>query len=608
MISHEDRRGILGPFPDARVSTAANTGREGRRRVLIWSALAGATTVVLAGVLSVALIIVPFASSVRSVAQDAQVVETAARAADLQGTASGMRRLADSSQELTERSGSLPWSALANVPVVGPNLEALHRTASAMAYVSEAAAPLLERVTAASSSAERIRAVVSSSDDLASLASVLQASAQDLKGIDPGSLNFGLGETVSSLQERLPSLADQARAAAEATRHLSGMVGVGSKRTWLVMLQNPAEARGTGGLFSAFARVQVEDGSWSILEASSRKDALDEIDIPYQKVLQQRPSTLWGDNLQHWASFNLSVDFPLNAQLAAAGMAARGTPVDGVIAIDPAVLAALLAGTGPVEHQGVTINAATAEQFFLKDIYAQFSDFPDVPAKDRLTMGLLFATVSAVQDRPLDLASMAAALAPVIESGHVKVWSANPAEEQWLTTTSVGGEVPGGPGPIVAVSLNNAAGGKIDAYLKTTIDYAIDSCRPASSGYQNASVTITLTNEAPDGLPDYVDFRLDDPSGPAGSTSMIVTVLGPVGSSGITVDLDGAPTPFAIRTERGKPAWSAYLAIGQGDSPVMTFRFRQPTTSDHEPELITQSMANAPAVRAHAECVTPKQW
>ena len=61
---------------------------------------------------------------------------------------------------------------------------------------------------------------------------------------------------------------------------------------------------------------------------------------------------MWGRDLGEWASFNLSADSPTTAKLAAAGMAKRGTPVDGVIAIDPYLVEALLAGTGPVEHEG----------------------------------------------------------------------------------------------------------------------------------------------------------------------------------------------------------------------------------------------------------------
>jgi hypothetical protein len=569
------------------------------KRFRLWAVLVASGVLVL----SVAVVtIVPLVIAVREVAHDTGDVEAEVRSVDLAGAKSGIARLADSSGRLAERSGALPWSVLAKVPLVGPNLAALNVAASSLASIAGATAPLLDRATSGSSSAERVLAMANSSDDLAALAQALETASRNLEVIEPGALNFGLGDKIAALQQQLPDITRQAVSASEAASHLPAMVGVGKPRTWLVMLQNPAEARGTGGLFSAYALIQVQDGAWRILEASSRKDALDEVDIPYEKVLAERPSTLWDDNLRHWASFNLSVDFPLNAELAAAGMAARGTPIDGVIAIDPAVIAALLAGTGPVEHQGVTIDSASAESFFLRDIYARFADFPDVPAKDRLTMGLLFATVSALQDRPLDLASLVSGIQPAIEHGHLKVWSADPAEERWLATTSVGGEVPAGPGPIVAVALNNASGGKIDAYLDTQIDYSIDSCSPAGDGLEDASVTVTLTNRAPDGLPEYVDFRLDDPSGPAGSTSMIVTVLGPVGSQDIQVDLDGAPTPFAIRSERGKPAWSSYVAIGQGDSPIMAFRFRQAAAGARKPLLVVQSMANEPLARVRSSC------
>ena len=83
---------------------------------------------------------------------------------------------------------------------------------------------------------------------------------------------------------------------------------------------------------------------------------------------------------------------------------------------------------------------------------------------------------------------------------------------------------------------------------------------------------------------------------------MIVTVLGPVGSREVQVALDGAPTPFAVRRERGKPAWSASVAIGQGDSPVIDFRFLEPSAEGRKPILHTQSMANDPVLRVVTAC------
>jgi hypothetical protein len=89
-------------------------------------------------------------------------------------------------------------------------------------------------------------------------------------------------------------------------------------------------------------------------------------------VVSPDSAALWGPYLRTWASFNLSGDFPEVAALAVAGMAAKGTPVDGVVALDAHVVQALLAGTGKVEHRGVTSDGSNAAAFFTKDLYAQY--------------------------------------------------------------------------------------------------------------------------------------------------------------------------------------------------------------------------------------------
>jgi hypothetical protein len=89
-------------------------------------------------------------------------------------------------------------------------------------------------------------------------------------------------------------------------------------------------------------------------------------------VVSPDSAALWGPYLGTWASFNLSGDSPEVAALAVAGVAAKGTPVDGVVALDAHVVQALLAGTGKVEHRGVTSDGSNAAAFFTKDLYAQY--------------------------------------------------------------------------------------------------------------------------------------------------------------------------------------------------------------------------------------------
>ena len=62
-------------------------------------------------------------------------------------------------------------------------------------------------------------------------------------------------------------------------------------------------------------------------------------------------------------------------------------------------------------------------------------------------------------------------------------------------------ELDGGDG--IAVTVDNANGNKIDAYLEMTVDYA--PMEPDAQGKLRSTATVTLTNNAPaEGLPNYV--------------------------------------------------------------------------------------------------------
>ena len=135
----------------------------------------------------------------------------------------------------------------------------------------------------------------------------------------------------------LDSLAISTNAILEHATSLQNLLGFNGKRRYLVMLQNPAEDRGSGGLFSAILILELEDAKPVIVEANSRK-VLDDFRIPTKGILDRQGTALWGKAQSKWASFNVSADFPHVARLAQAGLAARGTPLDGVIAIDPGQL------------------------------------------------------------------------------------------------------------------------------------------------------------------------------------------------------------------------------------------------------------------------------
>lgn len=577
-------------FTSADQSAASSESGPSRWRWVRWSVIVGVIIVIILGIYSATSMF----WAVQGVRDDTYAASSALTAGDFSAAAPAVSALAESSTELESVTGSLVWSLASHLPGVGGTIAGLHQMAGAVAEVAVALTPVMDQVASAQGTTQRIAVLAQSSDQLRELADASLAAERRMSSLDPADLKFGLGEQLIALQDGLPQAADLAVAVADASEVIPDMLGMNGRRTWLIALQNPAESRGSGGLFSGYALVEFVDGQPTILEANTRKKTLDDLDIPYRSVVDSDSAELWGPYLEKWASFNLSADFPTVARLAAAGMAERGTPVDGVIALDAYVVQALLAGTGKVEHRGVTIDGTNAGEFFTRDLYALYPDFPDVESKDQLALGLVYATIDSLLKRPLDYPVLVESVPPLVASGHLKAWSPNPVEEAWLQSIGLGGDLASLDPRSIVVSFNNSTGGKLDSYVTPSVQYDVGTCRYDTgefAGMRQSVVTVRLQNDAPAGLPPYVDIRLDDPTAPAGSTKTLVQVYGPAGA-GFTVAYMNGDVPGLARTsEAGRPVWVVQAEMNRGQTSETSIVFIESNEAVPDPAVVVPGTA-----------------
>lgn len=481
-----------------------------------------------------------------------------------------------------------------SLPVLGGQVVTARAVATAVVDLQASVGPLLDFATLAQDTGLRTE------DGRIDFAAVEQAApllADAAVGVGRAGVTLtevGEGDS-AEVQQIAESAALLLRAervlarAAEAAEFAPQLLGADGAQTYAVLLQNIAEIRGSGGLLGAYALVTLDDGRVTLDEADARKDGLDADSIPYLEVADEGEVATWGADLAMWATYNLSLDFPLTGTLTAAGMAARGTPVEGVIALDAQVVAALLAGTGPIEAGGVRLTRDNAVDFFTRDIYAKV---PDVQAKDDLTVLLLQATLERVLTQPLDLPALVSAAIDPVSDGRLRVWSADPVTQDWLLSTPLGGALPGEPGPYVGVALNNAAGSKLDTYVQMQARYRVGTCPGLPE--QRSTLEVQLTNNAPEGLPDYVDLRLDRPDAPRGSTSLLVHIYGPQGAGVRWAREDGQGVSFTSTVERGHPVWGFDVELERGQSTLLRLALAEPSVAGVQPRLDLPPLAEPP--------------
>ncbi len=517
---------------------------------------------------------------------------------------------ADTARSLTS---GLVWSVAGAVPFLGRTPSAVTAAAADVDAIAEDVLPGLVTVGRGLSPALvrggnqiDVAALVAVRPSVRRAAAGLVQAEAGLRAIPLDGVFGPVTDAVKTIQVQLRAVADQLDAAATATRLLPDMLGGSTPRRYLVVFQNNAESRATGGLVGAYGVLEATKGQVTVVTLGS--DA--ELRSAAAPVVDLGPAyrQLFGTSSALWPNTNLSAHFPSAAvQQLELWRRQTGQRLDGVIATDPVALGYLLAATGPaVLPTGARITGADIADLTMRQVYATYAApsqvaqrkaFLQVVAKAALTQVLTGAGSSAAELRALGRAA---------GERRLLVYSTHPDEEAVLVTTAVGGVVDIEPGPYAALAVDNASGSKIDYYLDRTLAYSLGSC-PNSGTLRPSRITVTLHDGAPaTGLPAYAAYRLD--RGPAtsaagrggdGSVRDTVLVYAAMGALVTGATLDGAAvpvTPGLDGTSPGRPVFVVSVELAAGQSRTLVLNLVEPE-SDVAPRGWMQPMARPAVLR-----------
>ncbi len=311
----------------------------------------------------------------------------------------------------------------------------------------------------------------------------------ELATLDPDALVGPLTGPVRQAQDAVARVDAALGPAAGVAEVLPAMLGADGPRTYLVLALNSAEARTAGGIVGSVVAVRADAGAVSIVDSRSTVD-LQPLDEPVLPLTDEEEAT-WGPRLGRWVQNSvMTPEFPRTAELVAARWARDvGGTVDGVVATDPAAVAALLGATGPVpDPDGGTIDRATLVDVLLRDAYVRH---PDQVTSDAFFSAVAATVVGAVADGAGDARELLRAARHAVDERRVRIWSARPGEQERLAATVVGGAFLSGtfsdqPG----LFLDDATQGKLGAYLTTGVTF-----RDARCTQPDPTVTAVLRME-----------------------------------------------------------------------------------------------------------------
>lgn len=485
------------------------------------------------------------------------------------------------------------------LPFLGRQLRSVENLSGAAADVSRAASAAVETALEVldrprppgPERVERVR-------ELARLASAFE---RRLSRIDVGSDSRLIGPIAEGRRELLEEIADarlglrKAAAGAEAMADL-----LATPHTYLVFAANNAEMRAGSGMFLSVGTLSTGEGRLQL----SGMTPVEGLPVPSGVPVTGDMAARWGflHPSEDWRNLMLSPRFDASAALAVQMWRGIGRgEVDGVLAIDPATLEAILAATGPVDAGGRTVSAENVLQELLHEQYVRYPTAV-LRTERREELGeLAAATFGRLDGGDWSPGALAAGLGEAARGRHLMLWSKDPQAQRGWEAAGIDGRV---PEDSLLVSLLNRGGNKLDQFLPVEARLEL---RPAKA-YTDGRIVVTVRNQTPPGEPPYIAGPHPAlPLEPAEYLGILATTLpgtatrgridgvdqltvagadGPARVVGTEFQLEAAGRrTFTIRFRLPGPHGELRV-LPSARIPEITWRFRSQTWTDSEAQTL----------------------
>ncbi|GAB1643009.1 DUF4012 domain-containing protein [Krasilnikovia sp. MM14-A1259] len=527
---------------------------------------------------------------------------------DLVAARGTLSALQSETRAARENTGGFGWTLIGKLPAVGDDLSAVRTVAYVLDDLAGNGLPALLDV-AAGLDPQRLAprngridltALNAAAPRIARGLMVIRRAQTGVAGIDTAHLAAPLASAITELRSGLDHAERIVATADRAARLLPPMLGANGPRTYLVLFQNNAEVRATGGMPGAYLVIHADAGAVTIADQGTAGD-LHSFPVPVQNLSVDMEALYTTRPAVYPADVNLTPDFPTAAVLARSMYAKHtGVTVDGVVATDPIALSYLLRVTGPVRlPKGGSLTADNAVRTLLSEAYAKY---PDPSVQDAFFAGAARDTFNALIRGQGNPKGIITELARAAGERRLLMWSADATEEAALAGTVVQGRLPDddSAAPTVGVFLNDGSGGKLSYYLTQAADLGDGSC--TEDGDHQLHLKLTLGSTAPAaGLPAYVTGLAL--SGDPYTVRTNAMVFSPVGGGIVGVTLDGKEVEFGsgVERERGVAVFTVDLRPGSSQTFDITIQAGDQTRAN---AAFTPRLWTTPGVRPWKTTVT----
>jgi len=503
------------------------------------------------------------------------------------------------------------WSAMARIPFVGRPFKTTAGIAEIGDRITHDSLPKMLTVSAQLQqlkSADALHALPLATMRVAGQAlgtvdSQLQNDVYALQHLPVSSAISPLKDARDKLLAQLSDVSAQVHTAAVATTVGVPMLGADGPRRYFVAFENPAESRPDMGLLGGYAELIARNGRLHVAKLGSNSD------LPAIRAATGSNAPIIPAGMQkfgvgsNWLASNLSPDFGTDAGvMAAAYSASTGRTVDGVIALDPVAMGAILQQTGrSVTVPGAGTVAGADLPAFLES--GQYSLALDETQRKEMLANVGRQTLDSLLAAHVQTLDLARTLASLAGTGNLRLASLHGTEQGALEQFPIAGALPTTSRPFVGAYVANAAATKLDYYLDESLDVRTTSCTSAGV---DASVTVTLTNSVPaHGVSDFAlrgNVAASRALTPGYNSVLLSLALSP-GAHITGATLNGRPLTWSLQTvDRGNhPVSIVALNLPPRKATKVALHVSLPGT--HGPVLLaTQPLPRAPKQSTTGNC------
>lgn len=371
---------------------------------------------------------------------------------------------------------------------------------------------------------------ISMSKIMGSLSESLSLSLKNIKkarallaDVDENSIPEDKKSLIDNLNSKLPLFEKLISDASDYSKFLENLIGTKGVKKYLLLFQNSNELRPTGGFTGSYGVVTFKDGKLQDFFADDSYNLDGQIkDLIVPPVQLQHITPTWGMRDANWF-----VDFPTSAtKISWFFKKEAGYDVDGVIAVNPKIIAKILDIVGPIEmpQHGVTLTGDN----LITTIQDQVEYKGDRQQPKKIVIDLAPALLKKLyltdSGKWMDISNV---LVASLEQKNMLMYFRDLILEAFSVDKGFGGAIKNTKSDYLMVAVTNVKGSKTDAM--------IDSSIKVSAVIENGAVghQVTITRKHNGGETDYGFYNRPNPA--------YIRVLVPEGSELLSIAGNSKP-------------------------------------------------------------------